>query len=193
MKCKLTTCQRPKACRGYCEFHYRRWLRHGDPLSDKPLAQTYVDGRQCEVESCDRQASAQNFCKKHYLRWWKYGDPNHIKIAEKGVGHLGKDGYRTIKRNGRTKGEHVWVMEEHLGRELYADERVHHINGERADNRLENLELWSTSHPAGQRVADKLQWAYMMIERYAVIENPELDPEWTMERFTEAARARAQG
>jgi hypothetical protein len=57
-------------------------------------------------------------------------------------------------------------MELHLGRELLPEETVHHINGNRSDNRIENLELWSTSQPYGQRVADKLEWARKIIEMY---------------------------
>jgi hypothetical protein len=50
--------------------------------------------------------------------------------------------------------EHILVMEQSLGRYLAPNERVHHRNGDRRDNRLENLELWKVKDPPGVRAAD---------------------------------------
>lgn len=66
--------------------------------------------------------------------------------------------------------QHRLVMSEMIGRELLPHENVHHKNGDRADNRPENLELWSSSQPPGQRVQDKVIWAREIINLYGELD-----------------------
>ena len=113
----------------------------------------------CRID-CDKPEYAKGMCGKHYKRWWKHGDPYwDAGRREFGTGYTALNGYRIIRIDGVQYKEHRVVMEQHLGRALLPHENVHHKNGIRDDNRIENLELWSTSQPYGQRVEDKIAWA----------------------------------
>lgn len=61
---------------------------------------------------------------------------------------------------------HILAMEEALGRHLLPDETIHHRNGVKDDNRLENLELWVRPQPTGIRAADAIAWAKVILRRY---------------------------
>lgn len=164
--CSVHGCSRPFRAKGFCGGHLKRWNEKGDALPDIPL-QSEMRGLSCSVEGCDRKAKSRAMCDKHIQRWRTHGDP--AKVHQHAYApRLNAEGYVTVPvpGEGRTRLQHRVIMESILGRPLLRHETVHHINGDRADNSTGNLELWSSSQPAGQRVADKLSWARQIVELY---------------------------
>lgn len=118
------------------------------------------------VENCDNNAKTKGFCTKHYSRNLRHGDPLIILNAPRGSGYINDSGYKVIYVDGIEYREHRYIMEKHLGRKLFGNENVHHLNGIKTDNRIENLELWVKTQPCGQRAEDLVKFAQEILAKY---------------------------
>lgn len=105
----------------------------------------------CRGKACKQFARAHGLCPKHLARWKKTGDTERTMWDVKGRGSISR-GYRMLSIDSRPISEHRYVMEQQLGRRLLTTEHVHHINHDRLDNRLENLELLSSRTHHNQHV-----------------------------------------
>jgi hypothetical protein len=166
--CIEPECSKKILAKGLCQAHYALKRRTGS------TTKTYLRGT-CSLDDCSLPHLAKGYCSTHYYKWKRNGDPywEQPKASPKKI--IDRHGYIELinmhdypgaKKNGRIF-EHRYVMSEHLGRALYPGENVHHINGKRDDNRIENLELWSTAQPSGQRIEDKTAWAIAWLQQYA--------------------------
>lgn len=165
-ECSVAGCGRHAAVKGWCSRHY---LNDRQRRRAAALAELKAEEPICAIEWCDQHVDRRGvgiFCVDHLLAHAREQGLRPPKRERKPRDPEAPPTYRVVNHRGRFMGEHRKVMEEHLGRPLADHENVHHINGVRDDNRLENLELWSTSQPSGQRIEDKVAWAEEILRQY---------------------------
>lgn len=171
--CKFDGCTRPHYGHGYCSAHWQRWRKFGDAgMVYDGRFKKGADARRlsrpptiCSEKGCDRHVASCGMCRLH----WGRRDRRRRGIKKRIEFFLPrklKSGYIHEFYDGRWQMQHRLIMEKDLDRKLCRDETIHHKNGIRDDNRISNLELWSSRHPAGQKVSDLLAFARSIIALY---------------------------
>ena len=74
-ECQVEGCEKTEPfTHGFCDMHYRRWMKYEDPLVLK-ISSAATPGQVCSIEDCTGVIVALGWCNKHYRRALRNGDP----------------------------------------------------------------------------------------------------------------------
>lgn len=71
--CSVDGCGGASLSRGWCQAHYFRWRRHGDP--GVPEIQVKGAFVACHIDGCESKRQSLGLCSMHLHRYRKWGDP----------------------------------------------------------------------------------------------------------------------
>jgi len=116
--------------------------------------------KNCKIKGCVKDTRGRAICSMHDQRFRRHGDYNYItpeslrrvltREAQSTLGVLKKTSYK--KYLGRH--EHRVIMENYLSRKLIKGEIVHHLDGNRHNNSIENLQLMTQSEHIKEHIKE---------------------------------------
>lgn len=116
-ECSIDGCTSLAKRRGWCDVHYIRWYRLGDPVAMRrgPAAEV-TDEPACSIEGCRRRLMARGWCATHYARWQSTGDPLGMKPKtgrKKKYFVCSVEGCDELPKRQGMCGSHAWRQEKY--------------------------------------------------------------------------------
>lgn len=169
--CKIKGCKGEHMGLGYCNSHYMKLWRHGDPLATPHIGQSRT-GAYLNCITCGKSGyvissrlKIKHFCSRKCYAVYLIGKKASPESIAKRKGLIGPKsatykcgktitpaGYILMLAHGHPNAkpnnymfEHRLVMEKKIGRYLKSEEHIYHINGQRDDNRISNLVIMSNA------------------------------------------------
>ncbi len=157
--CKVLECTRlGRITAGFCPHHYHKYRKYGNPLIIKPAGSPRKERFKKTCLKCSQEFTVEpsrnnerkKYCSKKCLnldiaRYIPKPKTLNERIDSNEWYYPKKNGYLGMVVNKKMIWQHRHVMEQFLGRGLTDDEVVHHINGIKDDNRIENLIVYNRS------------------------------------------------
>lgn len=177
--CLVERCERPHFSGGYCRSHHARLYAGKSVSTPLRLRRVYRNDESCSVDGCVEPPRLGGYCALHYHRARAGRELSLLKRPTPQRGRLrwiNRSGYAVVVVPGGTPGatthsrykthmlEHRYVMQKWLGRSLLKTEQVHHRNGIRDENQIENLELKTSAHGSGISATDDVLHCIERIE-----------------------------
>jgi len=143
-ECSIDECTNIAKVRGYCNAHYLKLLRFGNPLFSKKRVVYRKRGK--KVLTCTCLYCGQKIEKPTYKR--KYCSTICAGMANRKP-YILKKGYKKLlipdHPRSDKKGyvfEHIVIVEAKICRMLKEKEVVHHVDGNKTNNNPNNLEIF---------------------------------------------------
>jgi hypothetical protein len=142
--CVVPKCQNPSLSKGYCSKHYQRFKRWGNPISTAQIGRKKM-GQEIQCVRCGKSVyktqrylnGKARFCSRKCAFEHRRGEIR-VPLIDRHWSLTAK-GYLFTMLRGKRILQHRWIVERALKRSLSPTEIVHHVNGNKLDNRLENL------------------------------------------------------
>lgn len=108
--CSIEGCDEKVFGRGWCNKHWYRWRKYGDPLAEsvgrghRPPEPVQL----CSIEGCGRPQDSRGYCNTHYTRWLRHGDPLIVKRERNrnGIQPCSEEDCKEISQTGGMCGKH---------------------------------------------------------------------------------------